>query len=100
MKCTRVGNRIEIAPSLNPFEVKSNNQFIQTLDDPKYHGFDTPARKVWTVLDTPTVRQQLRVRGYRISEGSRECIDMFATLEKMCKLVDSYLTSAKSVVYL
>lgn len=92
MHCRQVGNRIEITPDLNPFTVKINNQFIRTLDDPRYHGFDTPARKVWTVLDTPMVRQQLRVRGYHISEGVRECIDMFATLEDMCKLVDSYLT--------
>lgn len=88
MKCTRVGARIEITLDLNPLTYKNTVQFVKSLDDVKWHGFNNPPKHVWTVLDTPEVRQQLIGRGYPISEGVRECTTMLAALENMCKLAD------------
>jgi len=87
MTCTQVGTRIEITLDLNPLTYKNTVQFVKSLDDVKWHGFDNPPKHVWTVLDTPEVRQQLIDRGYPISEGVREYTDMFAILENVRKLV-------------
>jgi hypothetical protein len=87
MHCQQVGNRIEITPSLNPFEVKRNNQFIRSLDDPKYHGFDTPRRILWSVLDTPETRTALRYRGCCVVSSDRNCTDMSADLDRLMELI-------------
>ena len=86
MHCQQVGNRIEITSSLNPFFVKSNDQFIRSLDDPKYLGFDT-VRIVWSVLDTPDTRLELRGRGCIVLAGDRDCTDMLADLDRLTELL-------------
>lgn len=83
MQCRQVGDRIEITPASNIFTVKRDNQFIQTLDNPKFHGFDRPAKKVWTVLDTPETRMALQAKGCPVVPGPRNYADMWADLDRL-----------------
>jgi len=86
MHCQQVGNRIEITPSFN-LGVKRTNQFIRSLDDPKYHGFDTPRRVLWSVSDTPETREALRHRGCCIMSSDRNCADMLVDLDRLMELL-------------
>ena len=87
MHCQQVGNRIEITPSPNPYFLIRNNEFIRSLDDPKYHGFDTLARRIWSVLDTPETRLMLEGRGCLVMSSDRNCTDMLADLDRLMELI-------------
>jgi len=89
MKCQQVGNRIEITPTMNPFDVRSNNNFVKGLEDARFHGFDVPKRMIWSVLDTPETRELLVARGYIVLIGDRSHAIMLADLEKFDEILKS-----------
>ncbi len=88
MQCRQVGNRIEIAPNFNLLTIKSDGKFVRSLEDAKWHGFDEPFRKIWTVLDTPDTRVELRARGHLVAPGTRDFFDMLADLDTLIESLD------------
>jgi hypothetical protein len=87
MECKQIADRIEISPGTNALTIRASNDFIRSLADPKWHGFDKPPRKVWTVLDTPETREKLRVAGWPIVPSLRGPVDMLTDLEKLIEIL-------------
>jgi hypothetical protein len=91
MECKQIADRIEISPDYNLFNIRATNDFIRSLTDPKWHGFDKPPRRVWTVLDTPETREKLRGRGWRIGKlmlsSIRNREAMFTDLERLIEML-------------
>jgi hypothetical protein len=87
MECKQIADRIEISPDYNLFNIRTTNDFIRSLADPKWHGFDKPPRRGWTVLDTPETREKLRGRGWPIVPSPRGYVDMLTDLEKLVEIL-------------
>lgn len=92
MQCKQIGNRIEIAPDYHIFAIKATNDFIRSLADSRWHGFDKPPRKVWTVLDTSETREKMEKRGWSIGKLTLYSIRghgaMFTNLEKLIEMLN------------